>query len=325
MNTAYVKRVHERFGCSETEFVGFTLVSNDSNHDIPLDAYNYVQDICVSNDTISCPSRMCWRLKPLKEHNTMMPFLPIFPYDCDRRDGRFFNSMWNKIHVKGWAALQFPEKTNGKFVFSIELYTGKRYASATWITLQHAQIIIDLMNELCDASTEDVVRHLCYAQTSLCNFKTTGTFLQFCRIENQLYMNNLIESIKYGNVCDLRDLSHPIQFIESIYKVQANDCTNLDLSTKLIYMVALNELPDIGWICDNLDTCGTVGILDKRERSRIVRFTIQYFLIDKFCKAPRVGYRELLDFVCRSLKKIDKLKPCELIKIIQNNSSQTFT
>lgn len=323
MNTAYVKRVHERFGCSETEFVGFTLVSNDSNDDIPLDAYNYVQDVCVSkySNTIPCPSRMCWRLKPLKEHNTMMPFLPIFPYDCDRRDGRYFNSMWNVIHAKGWAALRFPEKTNGKFVFSIELYTGKKCASATWITLQHAQIIIDLMNELCAASAEDVVRHLCYAQTSLCNFKTTGTFLQFCRIENQLYMNNLIKSMKYGNVCGLRDLSHPVQFIESMYKVHALNDIKLDLSTKLIYMVALNEWFDIEPICDNLVSFETVES-SYNKRCRIFRLTIQYFLIDKFCKVPRVGNRELLDFVCRLLKKIDKLKSCELIKIIQNNFSQ---
>tara|TARA_B100001741_G_scaffold286082_1_gene262713 strand:+ start:2815 stop:3951 length:1137 start_codon:yes stop_codon:yes gene_type:complete len=216
--TANISRAVKRF-YAENEQIGVTIVPNNIKQVNHLKHQYYL--IKTSITVFCCPPGLHWSVVPLSKCNINCPFLLLYPFNCDRIDG--FNMNSKLSYDWSWGSLEFPTS-------DLQLnYTHVHNSSASWVYLQHLQILMDLFEEIAacnDKSTiEDISDRISLVETSLSNFKTTKHFYSMPLWENEAdYIEQLLlHAVDIKKLKKFIQESHPLQFVHSMISLFEND------------------------------------------------------------------------------------------------------
>ena len=285
----------------KNDFVGMTLVSNDINKDIKLQSYNDLLDayenLHKSLEPLKCPNDLSWRLTTLKDHDSRMPFFPLFPFDCDRTNANYENGKWKRV-IEFWGLCNQVDV----------LFT----PSPSWILIQHAQMIYDLLQEVyvCE-NPQDVLEVICHLHTSLANFKTTIMFSNNVPINAQDMLKNVvmnINNIKY--LKEIRDSSHPVQyciclhFINNNMKLQKHHFDFLHIAvqsmptdewTRNEIMKCVAKFNNIPYNIHNINDCYIFlqKHINLKYFDRVATLNIMLHIFEKMNEGPRISRHEL--------------------------------
>lgn len=240
--SAYVMSAILRFNVKSRHCITLCHTESNANKDIPLQSFEQIlsqQKIQKENIGIGnvyyAPAKFQWRTKPVQLISSKYPSFPLFPFNCERKDGEYFNSFLTHIYLTHWRRQYF--------------FNQNKNLSPMHIVLQHMQILKDLYVEYYEKQKTKASKHDLFTITdlilnvklSLKNFETTEFFKKSRerQMDKNLIVNNFLTNI--DNEKTIRyffESCHPTDFFETLNALHQMNlvCHSLYHLTDLISM-----------------------------------------------------------------------------------------
>ena len=306
--TANINRAVKRFNSEKEQLgIGIFPTSKEQYDQIKYEYYMIQTTISV----FRCPPGLKWCIMPVSQCKMNCPFLILYPFNCERIDGRYMNSRLSFAYDWSWGSLETPTS-------DLQLNYSLVYPpSPCWIYLQHLQILLDLFEEILhdDSNIEVVADKISLVETSLSNFKSTEHFFSMQLWSSDAeYTTNLIQN--QTNINDLKKYirqSHPLQFVNSMIYLFENDLQNYNNfhcapdmiqlfhfandnneSSKCIKVNVMRILSLSFGIPSTLDlVSGLLSVAESCVLDEIHIYFMKFMMIKQTRRVPRAGSRQI--------------------------------